>query len=334
MKRLAWCLSLFVNLTCLTLAAGARAQASAADRATAQALFDDGKDLMNRGQAAEACPKLEESLRLDPAIGTRYQLAKCYELTARTASAWTLYLEVAAEARAAGQSAREDFARKEASKLEPALSHLTIIVPDEVRVPGLELSRNGVDVGKGAWSVKLPVDPGRYTITAKAPGRKQWQGVVEVHGPSGEETLVVPKLAEAPAAPEAPGSATAQSEPQVNAAEPHAGARGLSTRQWVGIGLAGGGVVALGVSAVFGLNARSKDQDSDCNPACATDADYELNKDARRAGNIATVTGIVGGVLLAGGAVVVFTAKPNGPETVLVPSLGPGLAGLRLSRSF
>jgi hypothetical protein len=64
-----------------------RAEPSTQDVAAAQALFDEAKRMLDDGQAAAACPKLEESLRLDVGIGTRYHLARCYELTRRTASA-------------------------------------------------------------------------------------------------------------------------------------------------------------------------------------------------------------------------------------------------------
>ena len=58
------------------------------DPAAAQALFDQGRDLMRQNKHAEACPKLAESNRLDPAIGTLFHLADCYEQSGRVASAW------------------------------------------------------------------------------------------------------------------------------------------------------------------------------------------------------------------------------------------------------
>lgn len=59
--------------------------------AAAQGLFDEARALMAAGQAAEACPKLEESQRLDPGSGTLMNLARCYEQTNRIATAWSTY---------------------------------------------------------------------------------------------------------------------------------------------------------------------------------------------------------------------------------------------------
>src|SRR6266498_1038121 len=75
------------------LPGAASAQVSAENRAAAQALFDLGRTLITSGRAEEACPKFEESQRLDPGVGTQLNLADCYDRTGRTASAWTLYIE-------------------------------------------------------------------------------------------------------------------------------------------------------------------------------------------------------------------------------------------------
>src|SRR4051812_5478245 len=75
--------------------------------AVAQALFNDAKTLMQAGKYAEACPKLEESQRLGPAIGTQFNLAVCYEALGKMASAWSLYLDVAGVAKSTNQPERE-----------------------------------------------------------------------------------------------------------------------------------------------------------------------------------------------------------------------------------
>ena len=55
------------------------------ERIAAEALFDEGKSLMIEGKLAVACEKLEQSQRIDPAVGTLLYLAECYEKSGRTA---------------------------------------------------------------------------------------------------------------------------------------------------------------------------------------------------------------------------------------------------------
>src|SRR5512140_214162 len=94
-------------LLALALASFAPMARAENDPAAAQSLFTEAKRLMADGRYPEACAKLEESQRLDPGMGTKYQLATCYAHVGRTASAWAAFLDVAAQAKTAGQSARE-----------------------------------------------------------------------------------------------------------------------------------------------------------------------------------------------------------------------------------
>src|SRR4051812_22856638 len=48
-------------------------------KADAEALFEQGKTLGEKGQWNDACPKFEASLKAEAAIGTQYYLADCYE---------------------------------------------------------------------------------------------------------------------------------------------------------------------------------------------------------------------------------------------------------------
>src|SRR5260221_7405355 len=71
------------------------ALAAPRDPAAAEALFRAGRAAADKGDYVTACPKFEESNRLDPEVGTVFNLADCDEHLGKVASAWQLFKEVA-----------------------------------------------------------------------------------------------------------------------------------------------------------------------------------------------------------------------------------------------
>ena len=69
--------------------------AHADDKAAAESAFLRGRELLKAGKVAEACDSFARSEKLDPQMGTRYNLALCYEQEGRLASAWGLFRELA-----------------------------------------------------------------------------------------------------------------------------------------------------------------------------------------------------------------------------------------------
>src|SRR5690242_5233362 len=87
------------------------AQPSASDRALATELFQQGRALMAEKKLDQACPKLEESMRLDPGGGTLLNLAICHEEQGKTATAWSEYAEAIALAQRDGRPDRQKLAQ-------------------------------------------------------------------------------------------------------------------------------------------------------------------------------------------------------------------------------
>ena len=130
--------ALATALVCAFLAPPARADVTASQKVSAEALFDDALRLMKAGNFPEACPKLEDSQRLDPGIGTLLYLGECYERTGRSASAWAIFREATSAAEAAGQTKRVKMARERSERVEKQLAYLTIdVVPATRALPGL-----------------------------------------------------------------------------------------------------------------------------------------------------------------------------------------------------
>src|SRR5579859_7253694 len=98
----------------------------AMNKATAEALFADGRRLVSAGDYAAACPKFAASQKLDPGVGTALNLADCYERMGRWASAWAEFRSASSAARSVGAREREELAAGRAKALEGRLSYLTI----------------------------------------------------------------------------------------------------------------------------------------------------------------------------------------------------------------
>jgi len=313
------------------------AHAQSASNAAAQALFDQGKQLMSAGKASEACPKFEESQKLDPGSGTLINLALCYEQTGRTASAWSAYKDAASAASVAGNKERERGARERASALAPKVPQLTIDVPSDARIAGLTVMRDGVEVGPAQWGVPIPTDPGKHELSAKAPGFEEWHSTVSLKD-GGVGSATVPKLTEAPtpalaAAPVAGEAAAQPAEAPPAPAESSSGGGGLGGQRIAALVVGGVGVAGIAVGSIFGVQAMSKKKTADetCDgTACTTDDGVTAGKDARKAGTFATIGMIVGGVGLAAGVTLWLTAPKRGSSTQV--GLWPG--GVTLRRAF
>lgn len=313
---------LLAALACAPLlhAGVAAAQPSPETRAMADTLFDEARKLMSAGKYAEACPKLEEAQRLNPGVGTLYNLSDCYENTGRTASAWTGFREVAAASAASRQAEREKAARARVTALDPKLTRLRIVVQ---AAPGTEVTRNGVVVGAPSWGVGLPVDPGKYTVRATAPGKEPWQTTVTVEGEGALINVEVPALGDssapsaAPAGPTpsqaAPAATTTTAPPPITSPAPDTAQP--SPRGWqtpLGVVALGLGVAGLGVGTALGFVAKSTAEDAECNEQDeCTQAGLETRSDARSTGNIGTGVFIAGAALAAGGIILIITAPSS-----------------------
>src|SRR4051812_36968240 len=213
-------------LAALALSAPAHAQSSGAQ---AETLFRQGKDLMAKGQIADACAAFDASQKLDPNIATLLNQAACREKNGQLATAWGLFLDAERQTRSATDSQNQQHhqtAAAKATKLEPRLSTLSITVPPESRVAGLEVLRGGDPVDPGAWNRALPVDGGTYRITARAPGNAEWSSTVTVGNEHDVKTIETPRL-RAAAREQLPVATTAA---QPDAAAPAAGHRRASRR--------------------------------------------------------------------------------------------------------
>jgi hypothetical protein len=308
----------FTALTSGLLACQPARADSAADKAAADALFAQAKVLMAASKYAEACPKLEESERLDPALGTQLNIADCYEHTGRTASAWGLFNEVARASEKRGDKERAAEAARRAGLLAPMLQKLAIVVPPATRVPGLEVRKDGELVGEGSYGSALPTDPGAHKIDATAPAHKGWSTVVRVETTGGGASVEIPALEALPA------SAGEVPVPF------------WSTQRIAGTAVAATGLAGLVVGAVAGAITLSKTSDAKayCSatmPYCKSQGLADENS-ARTLAHVSDVGFAVGGAAVIAGLVTFFTAPSSAQQAParmrLGPLVGQGRAGV------
>jgi hypothetical protein len=319
----------------LALPTVARAQgATTAEESPARKLFLEGRALTSQGNYAEACPKFEASLRLELGVGTQFNLADCWEHIGRTASAQALFLGAAASAKAAGQADREQVLRDRALALEPRLSRLVIDVA--ATAAKLTVKRGELPLDSDSWGKAVAVDPGLYTVRARAPGKKPWEKVIEVTAEKPVTTVEVPELesSEAEAVPEpvVPSKPTATKPPP--AAPSEAIDREPSYLNYRALSVAGIGLSAVVVGSVMGLRYRSANNDAkdicpsshDCSVKQIQEHDRLIDK--ARTDRAWSYAGFgVGTAALAGAAVLWLVQRPKSRSTAnwqAAPLVAPG----------
>jgi hypothetical protein len=280
---------------------------------------------MKQGDLTAACPKLAESLRFDPAVGTLMNLAECEERQGRTATAWQRWGNAADQLPAGDR--RRATALTRARTLEAILPRLTVEVRG--RVPGLEVSRDGVVLGTASIGVPLPVDPGIHLIVASAPGRSPRS--YEVAAENGKQQIVVVE----------PGPGATIAAPAQIIARPLLPAPAPERRRGrtLGYALTGAGVAALATGTFFGLQALAARRDAsavcpakDATHRCWSSAAGALDRD-RRSSLIADVAFAAGTLATASGLYLLVRRSPQASVTAQV-AVGPRGGGMELAGRF
>jgi hypothetical protein len=321
--------------------------AIADESAAAEALFISARELMSKGDFDAACPKLEASQKLDPALGTMLNLGFCYESRGQLASAWAQYRAAAAQADREGQGERARFAAAHVAVLEPRLITLAIRTHED----GVEVTRDGVVLERAVIGVALPVDPGPHEVRARAPGKTAWRSEITMDARTPHVVVDVPPLADEPHAqspvdePHVAGPHL-ESGPTVTPprdAESDGARRPLGARRIAALSFGAAGAAGLVTGTVFGAVALSKWSDATSHHCIGNECDPQglsLASDARRSASASSLSLVLGGAALVAGATLWFSSAPspasnaasNAPK--IYPVVGASAAGMGLSGAF
>ncbi len=300
----------------------AAAHAQTSNKALAEALFQDGRDLLDLGRVSEACAKFAASQRVEAKLGTLMNLAACHEREGKTASAWAEFTEAITQAARAGQPEREQFAREHATALEAHLSRL-LLVPADAKP--IDVTIDDVAVDRAIVGTAFPVDPGTHVVTVSARGKKSWSQSITIGDGPGTQRLPLPALEDASTPSVVPPPPPER--PPIVVERPIAPERRPSRAPYAWTAMAVG-AVGVGVGTIFGVRAFTKK--SDASHECVADAcsqqGLDLWSDAKVSANVATVAFSVAAVAI--GIGIYFFATDTSAPPPVAAALRRGVMGV------
>ncbi len=313
----------------------------ARDPAAAEALYRSGRDAAKKGDWDKACAQFAESQRLDPAPGTLINLADCEERRGLIASAWTHYVEASTQFKH-GDS-RIKFAKERAATLDKKVPRL--IVKLEPNTPAdAKVFRDDVELGTASLGVPLPVELGPHVVSVKLGGAEKRFPFNALEGSKNEILAGAPSASDppptaspTPSAPAPKHDASQDSRPPPpDAPDPPPDFRAM------GWGLAGVGVVGIGVGTVTGLIALNKADEvkKTCGPEylTCTNESVDAASGGKMLSTVSTVSFILGGALIVGGVYFILTSPSSSSQkkgaTGGTTALGVSPTGLLVRGTF
>lgn len=273
--------------------------------------FEAGRSLVKEGQYEAAISKFLESIALEPTVGALLNLGDCYERLNKPASARRRFIE-AAELAGESDPTRASEARARAAKLSDAIGHVVLLKRSRPEAGEPKVTIDGETITKS--DVKLPMDPGPHDVVITYPESPPTKRTVNVRARESVEVILDLPAAKPLVVAPPPKDTTTSDD-------------GWSTTKTVGFGTGIAGIVGLGVGVTFGVIASGKKSDLEAAcagyPVCPESSRSDVQgkyDDASSAATISTIGIVVGGLLLATGAVLFFTAPSSSKRTGSLPT--------------
>ena len=301
--------------------------------------FATGREHVKRHRCDLAIVEFQASLATEPSVGAYLNLADCQATRGANAAAWRAY-KLGEEIAIAKKDDRAHVARDGAAALEPKLLRVIVSAESRDAVP-IPLAKDTVriddePVPDSAIPTGAMVEPGKaHVILVALSGYEPAHATAS--GEAGETRMVKVPLSPGAQKPEPPpaaaGTPTATPPPpHADIPEPPRSDPGRTQRTIAFVtGGVGAGVLVIG--AVFGFIALGQRSDlaaavaanPSCrgdypNGACSLSARNTLEPLESKAFSTATASTLLlagGAALMAGGAVLYFTAPENGPRATV-----------------
>ena len=206
------------------------------------------------------------------------------------------------------------------SEVNVSLPTIVFVAKDPMGndLPATTVTMDGEVLAERLDGTAIPLDPGEHTFVFEATGQPPLSKQMLIREGEKNRRELVQLGSSAQPAP-VPPSESPTDQPLAPATPRH----GVGGQKVLALVATGVGIAGVAVGTVFGLESMSKHDDAvgACPGACPNQHGVTLWNQARSAGDASTVAFVVGGVGLAGGAVLWFTAGAPEESTT---------AGLRL----
>jgi hypothetical protein len=326
MKRRISTLTLSISLA--LLAPSALAEPSAADRATARTLAQEGQHALENKNYAMAIDKFSRADALVHAPTLLLGLARAQVGATKLVEAQENYNRIIREGVPANSpkswSKAVDDANKEVGAISPRIPWVTISV---LGPSNPEVVVDSTPVPQASLGVKRAINPGTHKIKVSAEGYHPQDKVITLT--EGQTLSVNIELEQAPQEAPPPAAKVATTPAVDTTMSTSGGGEWRKTVAYVALGVGGASLIVGGVAGGLALTKHS--QLSDECPGNVCDPSQNANVDTyRRLGTIADVGFIVGGVGVATGIILLVTQpkETSSAGTKLTPWIGLGSAGV------
>jgi hypothetical protein len=292
-------------------------------------LFTKAKQLSSDKKFAEACPMFEEVDKLDPGIGAKLNVARCYEDWGKLSIAYQWYVEAEKMAKAE-KDKRLPKVKELVEAIDLEVPRLTITLPANIDAATAAIQLDGKPFPAAELGKEQRIDPGPHVIAYQVKKAPRTRNLTIEKGASTEIELEFgpAKGPDGKPLPEPPPVVTGPSR---------------NWRKLSGIISGSAGIVALGVASALTLTARSSYKDAladHCGGVTnmCDDEGVRITGNAKSRANTATIISVVGGVALAAGVVLYLTAPKTTSSTeralYLTPAVTDQSAAVILGGTF